>query len=388
MNIRHIRKYITVFAIVVTFWMIYGCEHTSEILDPDPPIMGETDEQINIGVVLPLTGRLESSFGQHILNTIELAKNEINTTQYAGTQLNFIFEDSHSTVEGAVAAYNKLIHEIGVPVILGPATSSATKQTFPIAGENQVVAISPTSAARGLSAISDYVFRIALTSDILVPYGVEITHKAHDYKKVATIYDENDEFSIDAEQVLQDTFNKLGVDVVAIETFMGGETTFLDQLKRIKVSEPDAIFVSSLPPEKAIILREASELGISVPIILRTLTENDVAVAGEAAEGAITYVGWGTAVDTPGNQTFIENYTAQYGMAPNNYAARTYTALYVLAEAIRNAPTNDADSIRDALANISDYDTVMGKFSFDENGDAIYGSKVLIVREGKLELFQ
>ena len=388
MNIRHIRKYISVFAIVVTFCMIFGCEYASEIFDPDPPIMEETDEQINIGVVLPLTGRLELSFGQHILNTLELAKNEINTTQYAGTQLNFIIEDSQSTVEGAVAAYNKLIHEMGVSVILGPATSTATKQTFPIAGKNQVVAISPTSAARGLSAISDYVFRIALTSDILVPYGVEVTHEAHDYKKVATLFDKTDEFSTDADQVLQETFNKLGIDVVAIETFMGGETTFLDQLKRIKASEPDAIFVSSLPPEKSIILSEAAELGISVPIILRTLTEADVAAAGEAAEGAITYVGWGTAVDTSGNQTFIENYTAQYGITPNNFAARTYTALYVLAEAIRNASTNDADSIRDALANISDYDTVMGKFSFDENGDAIYEPKVLIVREGKLELFQ
>lgn len=388
MNIRHTKIFISVFAIVVMFGMIVGCEYASDIIYPTPPEKEETDEQINIGVVLPLTGRLELSFGQHILNTLELAKNEINTTQYAGTQLNFIIEDSHSTVEGAVEAYNKLIHVDGVSVILGPATSSATKLTFPIAGENQVVAISPTSAASGLSTISDYVFRIALTSDVLVPYGVEVTHEKHDYKKVATLFDETDEFSTDADQVLQETFNKLGIDVVAIETFMGGEISFLDQLTRIKALEPDAIFVSSLPPEKSIILSEAAELGISVPIILRTLTEADVVAAGETAEGAITYVGWGTAVDTPGNQTFIQNYTAQYGITPNNFAARTYTALYVLAEAIRNAEFNDADSIKDALAKISDYDTVMGKFSFDENGDAIYEPQVLIVRDGKLVPFE
>lgn len=351
--------------------------------------MEESDAQLNIGLVLPLTGRHELALGIYVKNALELAKDEINSTQLAGTQLNFIVEDSKSTVEGAVAAYNKLIHEMGVPVILGPATSSATKQTFPIAGENRVVAISPTSAARGLSAISDYAFRIALTTDVLVPNGVEVTHAKHNYEKVATLYDENDDFSTDADQALQETFNALGIEAVAIETFMGGETSFKDQLGRIKALEPDAIFISSLPPDKSIFLREAAELGITVPIILRTLTEADVEAAGdEAAEGAITYVGWGSAVDTPGNQTFIEKYTTEYGFAPNNYAARSYTALYVLAEAIRNAEFNDADSIRDALAKISDYDTVVGKFSFDENGDAVYEPQVLVVRDGKLVPFE
>lgn len=387
MNIRHLRRYSSVFALVVIFCMIFGCEYASEIFYPDSPQMEESDAQVNIGLVLPLTGRLELSFGRHIENALELAKNEINSTQLAGTQLNFIVEDSQSTVEGAVAAYNKLIHEMGVSVILGPVTSSAAKQTFPIAGENKVVAISPTSAARDLSAISDYVFRIALTTDVLVPYGVAATHEQHNYEKVATLYDESDTFSTDADQALQETFNSLSIDVVAIETFMGGEVSFLDQLGRIMALEPDAIFVSSLPPEKSIILSEASELGITVPIILRTLTADDIASAGEAAEGAITYVGWGSAVDTAENRTFIEHYTTEYGFAPNNYAARSYAALYVLAEAIRNASVNDADSIRDSLSIISDLDTVVGKFSFDVNGDALYEPKVLIVRDGKLELF-
>ena len=387
MYIRHIRRSVSVLVVVVMLVMIYGCEYASDIFYPEPPIMEETDKQINIGLVLPQSGRLELSFGRHIENALELAKNEINTSQYAGTRFNFIIEDSQSTVKGAVVAYNKLIDD-GVSVILGPATSSAAKETFLIAGENKVVAISPTSAARGLSALSDYAFRIALTTEVLVPNGVEATLKQIDFDKVATLYDEADVFSSDADQALKETFNTLDIDVVATETFIGGETNFSDQLTRIQMSEPHAIFVSSLPPEKSGILREAAELGITVPIILRTLTEADVEAAGEAAEGAITYVGWGTAVDTPGNQAFIQNYTTTYEFAPNNYAARSYTALYVLAEAIRNAETKDADSIRDALVNISDYDTVMGKFSFDENGDAVYEPKVLIVKDGKLVLFE
>ena len=46
-----------------------------------------------------------------------------------------------------------------MPAILGVYTSTMVRAVFPIAQENEVVAISPTSAARGLSAIGDFVFR-------------------------------------------------------------------------------------------------------------------------------------------------------------------------------------------------------------------------------------
>ena len=90
MNIRDIRKYFSVFAIVVMFQMIIGCEYTSDIFYPEPPIIEESDKEINIGLVLPLTGRLEQSFGRHIENALELAKDEINITLFADTHLNFI----------------------------------------------------------------------------------------------------------------------------------------------------------------------------------------------------------------------------------------------------------------------------------------------------------
>ena len=50
-------------------------------------------------------------------------------------------------------------------VILGLATLMATAEAFPIAEENQVVAISSTARARGLSGFGDYVFRNPLTSE-------------------------------------------------------------------------------------------------------------------------------------------------------------------------------------------------------------------------------
>ncbi|MCE2402631.1 ABC transporter substrate-binding protein [Candidatus Poribacteria bacterium] len=388
MNIKNISTLTIAFAIIAIFVGLSGCERISKMVGPPTSEMDDSSEEITIGLVLPQTGRLASVFGKYVEQAFELALNEINDLQLAGSNLKFITIDDQGTPEGAIEAYKKLIEENNVSIILGPATSSATKQTFPIAKEHQIVAISSTSAARGLSAISDFTFRVALTTDVLVPHGVEVTHAKLAYQTVATLYDETDDFSIDGDKAVKEELIAKGVKILDTVTFQGGETNdFTEQLTHINALNPDAIFVSSLPGEKAEILRKGHELGITAPFIIRTLTEADVEAAGEAAEGAITFVGWGTAVDTPGNQTFIEKYTATYGIGPNNYAARSYATLHILAEAIANAKSHDAADIRDALANISDFDTVLGKFSFDENGDAVYEPKILIVKDGKLELF-
>ena len=251
-----------------------------------------------------------------------------------------------------------------------------------------MVAISPTSAARGLSAIGDYVFRVALTTDILIPRGIEVTQTKLGYQRVATMYDETDLFSTDGDASVQEVLAAKGVEVITTETFQGGDTDFSEQLTRIQTLNPDVIFVSSLSPEKPGILMQGHELGISAPFIVRTLTAADVQAAGAAAEGAITFVGWGTAVDTPGNKAFVENHSTKFGIEPSNYSARSYATLHILAEAIANAHSTDPTAVRDALASIRDFDTILGKFSFDANGDAVYDEKVLIVKDGKLVRFE
>ncbi len=340
-----------------------------------------TSERVTIGIVLPVTGSLHDSFGIPIQQGLDLARQGIGNVE-----LKFVIEDDQSTVEGAVAAYNKLI-QAGVPVIIGPSTSSQTRMVFPIAQENQVVAISPTSAATGLSALGDFVFRVALTTDVLIPSGIEATHEKLGYQTAATLYDELDFFSIDSDKVIREVLAAKGVEVLSTETFQSNDTDFSEQLTRIRALNPDVIFVSSLSPEKSEILKQGHQLGISATFIVRTLTVENVQKAGAAAEGAITIIGWGTAFDTPGNHAFVQNYRAEYGGEPNNYVARAYTTLRILAEAIANAQSTEATSIRDALANIRDFDTVFGKFSFDANGDAVYDAKILIVKDGKFEVF-
>ena len=368
-------------AIIALIAGLFACDRDSKVVQP-------STREISIGVVLPVTGRHQSSFGAPVSQGFELALDELNTKHAGRLKLDLIVEDDQSTVEGAVAAYNSLSRRDDIPVILGPSTSGQTREAFPIAQENQVVAISPTSAATGLSAIGDFVFRVSLTTGVLVPSGIETTHAKLGYQSAATIFDESDLFSTDADQAVREALAANGIELLAAETFQGGDTDFSKQLTRIKEVNPDIVFFSSLPPEKPGILLQAKELDISAPFILRTLTIDDVEAAGAAAEGAMTFVGWSDKIDTPINQAFLKNYRATHNSEPNNYAARAYTALYVLAEALIRAQSTDSTAIRDALAKIKDLDTVFGKFSFDTNGDAIYDPIVLIVGDGELKLFE
>ncbi len=388
MNTKQFTFFAFLFLITVLIVGFSACDRVSQIVQPTTPQMTEGSAEIAIGAVLPLTGRLSASFGIPISRGFELALNEINTAQQNGGQLKFITEDDGSTVEGAVEAFNKLIHQDAVSIILGPSTSSQTEMTFPIAEENQVVAISPTSSARGLSALGDFVFRVALTTDILIPAGITVTHTKLGYQRAATLYDETDLFSTDGDAAVREVLAAKGVEVLITETFKGGDTDFSEQLTRIQALNPDVIFVSSLSPEKPGILTQGHELGISAPFIIRTLTGAEVQASGPAAEGAITFVGWGAAVDTPANQAFVENYSATFGMAPNNYAARSYTTLHLLAAALAKAHSTDPTAIREALASIKDFDTIFGKFSFDANGDAVYEPKILVVKDGELVIFE
>ena len=389
MNTRRFTKFAFVLAVAALIAGLSACDQIQQLLLPATPQMEGFSGEISMGLVYPVTGRL-ASVGMEMGNGFELALEEINKSQLGNTKIKFITEDDQSTVEGAVEAYNKLIGQDGVSIILGPASSSATEATFPIAQHSGVVAISATAAARGLSAIGDFVFRTILTTDVLITSGIKTTQARLAYQKVGIIYDETDLFSADGAAVMRESLTANGVEILTTETFQSGDTDFSAQLTRIKDSNPDAIFVSALPPDKPEILIQARQLGIpdSVPFIINTLTAADVQAAGGAAEGTIAFTSWVNTVDTPGNQVFIQNYRTKYGIEPNIWAAQSYASVYILAKAIADAQSADPNAIRDALANITDFDTILGKFSFNSVGDAIYDPIILIVKNGEFQVFE
>jgi branched-chain amino acid transport system substrate-binding protein len=392
MNVTRITRLTYVLAIAVLIVGFSACENSineliSSFSSDDTPQMEGVRGEISVGLVLPVTGRL-ATFALPIKRGFEMALEEVNNAQLGDTRLTFIIEDDLSTVEGAAEAFNKLIVQDGVSVIFGPTTSGQAEAAFPIAQQNQVVAFSSSSNASGLSALGDFIFRAGLTTDVLIPRGIKATHAKLGYEKVATIYDKVDLYSIDSHEKFKNALTETGVEILTTETFQSGDTDFSDQLARIKGANPDAIFIAALPPELTGIMVQGRQLGISTEIPFITSLISDVENAGPAAEGAISFAGWISTASAPGNQAFVQNYRARYDSEPNPWTAQSYAAVHIVAKAIGDAESTHPMAIRDALANLRDFDTVLGQFSFDPHGDAVYDPKILIVKDGQFEVFK
>jgi branched-chain amino acid transport system substrate-binding protein len=73
----------------------------------------------------------------------------------------------------------------------------------------------------------------------------------------------------------------------------------------------------------------------------------------------------------PSAQEFFDKYEQKYGKAPEPYAIYGYEAMKVALLAIQNAGDkgNDRQAVIDAFFKIKDRESVLGKYSIDENGD-------------------
>ena len=353
-------------------------------------------EEVLVGVVVPLTGELEST-GLTMKNGMELALGEINgSSLLGGKQIRFVVENSESTVEGAREAYRKVIEEGGVAAVLGPFTSTSTREVIPIADENKVVCFSPTSAASGLSAESEFAFRASLTVEHLVPEGVSVAREHLRYSRVATITNSLDTFSQSNLEQLKRAFASQGVTIVSEQSYARPQEEqvpdLTDQLTAIKNANPDAVFISALSTGRTGILAQAHRLGIEIPFMATLLTIDDVSKANDqspgAGEGAITFTTWLAAIDTPENRAFLRNYRGEYGQEPTSFAARSYGAVYILAQAIADAESGSPQAIRDAMADVRVENTVFGDFYFDRNGDAVYEPIVGRVKDGRFEVLE
>ena len=66
---------------------------------------------------------------------------------------------------------------------------------------------------------------------------------------------------------------------------------------------------------------------------------------------------------------WYRSYKVRYNAEPEVYAAYGYEAMRVAIDAIRRAGKKDRAAVRDALLATKDYEGVLGRWSFDANGD-------------------
>ena len=158
------------------------------------------------------------------------------------------------------------------------------------------------------------------------------------------------------------------------------------QLTRVAAAKPEVLAVSAFYKESALLLIQARQQGLNLPVMGGNGFNGPelMKIAGEAAEGALVGSPWFAGRDDPAVQAFVAEYQKRYNAVPNQFAAQSYDALGIMAEALKvEGAGDDRARFRDALAAIKDYQGVTGKFSFDENGNPLMDAVVLEIVNGE-----
>jgi len=340
-----------------------------------------------VGVISYLTGP-GAGYGEAITNGINLAHKEI--TAAGEVEIELKIEDSAGKQEEALSAAQKLMNSDNVDAIIGPTLSTEMQIVGPEADLNGVPILGTSNTAEGIPQLGEYVFRNSIPETLAIPASVQKAIDKYGAKKVAILYGNDDVFTKAGYDTMKQVAEDMNLEVVTTETFQLGQSDYKAQLTKIKNLNPDLVLASALYNEGAVILDQARKMGIDVPFVGGNGFNSPevIKIAGDAANGLIVATPWFGQKDDEKVKKFVEDYEAAYGMEPDQFAAQAYDGMYVMAEAIKNAGEADRDAIRDALAEIKDFEGVLGKMSFDEDGDVIMEPTVLIIEGNEYIVFE
>ncbi len=343
--------------------------------------------EITIGAVFTLSGGA-SVYGVPQQSAVQLAVDQINEAAYLGegATLSVIFEDSASDNEQAINAMTKLVEEDQVLAVLGPTLSREAFAADPVAQENGTIVMGVSNTAIGITDMGEFVFRNSLPESAVIPGVITQATELLGFERVGLLYANDDDFTVSGYEVMRDTFEASGVEIIGEETYATGDLDFNAQLTNLLVGDPSVLAVSALAAEAVQITLQARALGYD-GYILGGNGFNSPAVldqTGVDGEGLIVGGAWNIGNPTPSGESvsFAEVFTETVGYAPDQFAAQAYTGAWLLAEAIRCADATDSAAVRDALAAITDYATPLGVFSFDADRNPIHDPIAQIVRGG------
>jgi branched-chain amino acid transport system substrate-binding protein len=344
---------------------------------------------VRIGVA----GSFSDPIGLPMKLAAELAADEINASGgIAGRPIELVARDDYANPDSAVFIANDL-YESGVAAVVGHVFSGTTLAAAPVynGGPNPVVAISPSSSSPELTSAGDYTFRIC-PSDLA--HGATLARWVHEhlgFRRGAVLY-LNDQYGRGIRQTFVEEFLRLGGQLDGIDPYLGERpdvSPYLDRLARNRGAE--FLLVAGNRGEAEEIIRQARRRGLKMPVLGGDGLEG-IHEAGELAEGVSLSSAYFPAIKTEANRRFVAAYHRKYPGAglPNQPAAATYDALYLLREIIARVGT-DRSAVRRALAAVGSatppYDGVTGTVAFDAAGDVPNQNVYMgLVRHGAIEV--
>ena len=289
------------------------------------------------------------------------------------------FYDDESNNDRIQELFTKLATDDGADFLISPYSSGLAASASVIAEQYGKIMITT-----GAASDSNYEQGYSLVYQAYTPASKYLTGaidflktNAPDMKKIAIVH-ENDKFSTDVSNAVNEYAAAQGYEVVMFEGYDSGTTDFAPFINKIQEAAPDAILGGGHFQDGSTFARQLAEKGVSAPYVALLVAppEPTFAELGDAALGVIGPSQWepqaayseesagGLRWYGPSVQYFVEAYQAAYDEEPSYHAAGGYAAGLILQEAIERAGSTDSAAVAKAL-DATDMLTFFGHIKFN-----------------------
>lgn len=348
----------------------------------------DSGDEIVIGAIGPLSGAA-ATYGQSVKNGAQIFLDKVNANGgINGKQVVLKFEDDEADPTKAINAYDKLINQDGVNLLLGAVTSGSANAVGPNATADGIPMITPSGTETNLTTTGgEYVFRTcyidATQGEVIAKYATE-NLKAN---TMAILYNKDSDYSIGIAEAAKAQFESNGGTVVEYLSYNDGDKDFSAQLTNIKSSNPDVLVLPDYYSVVPVIADQARKIGITSQLMGGDGWDSPelVKIGGDAVEGALFVNHYSPDDSDPEVQEFVNSYKEKFGQTPDAFAALSYSTLQLFEEAITNAGSTDGEAVRDAIKNIN-VDTISGNIKFDENRNPQKSVSIIKIVNGEAKL--
>ncbi len=355
---------------------------------------GGGGDTIKIGVNYELSGQV-ATYGTSCKNGVMLAFDEINKDGgVLGKEIEGLVQDNKSQNREARNVAEKLVSK-GVVAVIGPATTGNVQAEEPVLTKSKIPLLATAATAPEVTydeknkKVRDYVFRVCIIDPDQSQVVSNYLHDELNLKNGAIMVDKNNDYSVGLGRTFKEFFTDKGGKIVAEEGFIDTDTVFKPQLTSIAAKKPDFIYIPAYYNQVGMVIKQARELDIDIPILGADGWDSPelVSLAGVNNLSQCYFTNH-YSVEDPSEriQHFVKAYEEKHGTTPDAFAALGYDAGYLMAEAIKQAGEANPQKIKDAMANIKDFEGVTGKLSFDEKHNPIKEVSIIEMVDGKQKL--
>ena len=226
----------------------------------------ESVASYKIGVAVAQTGSY-AGLGSQFLEGMELMVDSINEAGGVnGIPLEVVIYDNKSEATETTLVVKKLIEVDQVHALIEGTVTALGMSIVPVANESGV----PTVILSGTGLLDDqlgaWVFRPAGTEDNYIALSLEYMSQEMGISEYATLL-ENSGYGQGGKVYLPQRSPSYNLTIVEEQYFDPGATDLTTQLTNIKNSEAQLIFVWGSSPTASMAVKQARELGISLPIM-------------------------------------------------------------------------------------------------------------------------